>query len=46
MSRRWGLRFAFRFACLALSCFALPAGAETGWVDDEVRLNLRTGPLT
>jgi SH3 domain protein len=40
MSRRRGLRF----ACLALLCCAPPAAAETGWVDDEVRLNLRTGP--
>jgi len=37
-------------AASGLSAFALalllaaPAAAETGWVDDQVRLNLRTGP--
>ncbi len=40
-----GARGLFRAAALASGLILAPlAHAETGWVDDQVRLNLRTGP--
>src|SRR5262245_46469696 len=47
MVARARVRFAVpsgRSALALALLFAAPAGAETGWVDDQVRLNLRTGP--
>jgi len=35
---------AARLAAAAIFAFAAAAGAETNWVKDELRLNLRTGP--
>jgi SH3 domain protein len=37
-------RAARRISVVALVCAAVTASAETAWVKDELRLNLRTGP--
>lgn len=45
-ANRWVAPMAAAIAALVTLAAAAPAAAETGWVRDEVRLNLRTGPGT
>lgn len=45
-ARTWAARIGTALALSWVWTAAQPARAETGWVRDEVRLNLRTGPGT